>query len=363
MAASDSIGVSVIVPALNEEEMIGRCLQSLAQSECSAGCFEVIVVDNGSTDRTMEIARGYSDKLQVTVLHRPGINISALRNQGAAVAKGEILAFLDADCLVPRNWIQDARRHLAAENAGIIGGNIAIPGDSRWVARAWYGVGYAPKDGPVTYVPSGNMLVRRSSFRQLGGFDDSLKTSEDCELCFRARKAGLPVCAVGTMAVVHLRTPQTLAEFYRRERWHGTHVARVFFANIRAMANVRAVALATYMLVCGGGVCAGLVLALLFRDFRLLGISAAAIVACSTACSIRKLKAVRGKQFWLHLLPLAILHAAWGLARAHALISLRSHYPRKVSLKPGARAANPPSGDPAPEEAAGAPGAEQNKLV
>ncbi len=314
--------ISVIIPTLNEEKMIGKCLDCLEESEFPRSWFEVIVVDNGSTDRTMEIGRSYSSRLNMVVVQKAGVNISALRNLGAAEAKGKILAFLDADCLVPRNWLKSAAQQLQFEAAGIVGGNISIPPGSRWVARAWYGVAYAPTSGEVSYVPSGNLLVRRSRFFRVGGFTESLKTSEDVDLCARARTAGLPIRAVPEMAVVHLRTPQTLGAFYRRERWHGTHVVRALCGNLHEIANFRAVAFALYMLVCCFGVAAGLGLGIMFRQYTLLAAALCAVIVAPLACSIWKLRTVGGEKFWLTLLPLTVLHLVYGVARARALVNV-----------------------------------------
>jgi glycosyltransferase involved in cell wall biosynthesis len=329
--AIGSIHVSIIIPALNEEEMIGRCLASLVASCFPGNAFEVILVDNGSTDRTLEIAQSFSTQLKLTIQQHAGVNISALRNLGAAIAKGEIFAFLDADCSVPANWIENAVLHLASEPGGVIGGNIDIPEDSRWVARSWYKVGYAPKDGEVTYVPSGNMLMRKSTFLRIGGFNESIMTSEDCELCFRARGAGFTVRAIRDMAVIHWRTPQTLKEFYRREVWHGTHVAKVFFQNIQAMANFRAVAFAFYMLSCSAGVLIGALVAVFLQKYVLLCFAVGGILVGPLLCSIRKMRLVRGKRFWLNLIPLTLVHMTWGFARARSLVSYRSFSPRAAA--------------------------------
>ena len=101
--------ISVIVPALNEGSVIRRCLASLQQQRLPSDCFEVIVVDNGSTDRTREIARSFGGSLAVTVLERSGVRIAALRNLGAATARGEFLAFLDADCVAPSTGCNRSR--------------------------------------------------------------------------------------------------------------------------------------------------------------------------------------------------------------------------------------------------------------
>jgi glycosyltransferase involved in cell wall biosynthesis len=327
-----SIRVSVIIPALNEEEMIGRCLDSLAGSCYPQGAFEVILVDNGSTDHTLEIARSFSTRLRLTILQRPGVSISALRNLGAATAKGEVLAFLDADCSVPANWIENAASNLASDSAGVIGGNITIPEDSGWVARTWFQVAYAPKDGEVAYVPSGDMLMKSSTFMQIGGFNETIKTSEDCELCSRARGEGFTVREISALTVIHWRTPQTLKEFYRREAWHGEHVAKVFFQNIRAMTNFRAVAFAAYILTCGLIAIIGGFLAVFYRQYTLLGLAACGALVGSFLCSLRKLRFVHGKMFWLNLIPLTLLYLTWGLARARSLMSFRMLHPR--SSKP-----------------------------
>jgi glycosyltransferase involved in cell wall biosynthesis len=333
--AIGSFRVSVIIPALNEEKMIGRCLSSLAGSRFIENAFEVILVDNGSTDRTLEIAQSFSNQLNLTIQQLPGVSISALRNLGAATAKSEVLAFLDADCSVPANWMDNAVLHLASESAGVIGGDYDIPEDSSWVARAWYKGGYAPKDGEVTFVPAGNMLMRRSTFQRIGGFNEGIKTSEDCELCIRARGAGLTVQAIREMAVIHWSTPQTLLEFYRREVWHGAHVAKVFFENIRAMENFRAVAFAVYMLACSAGAFIGGVLAVFYRQYVILGFAVGGMFAGPLLCSIRKMRLVHGKKFWLNLIPLTLVHMVWGFARARSLLSNRSSSPRAAAQKNG----------------------------
>jgi glycosyltransferase involved in cell wall biosynthesis len=333
--STGAVRVSVIIPARNEEAMIGRCLSSLVGSCYPVDGFEVVLVDNGSTDRTLEIAHTFSTQLRLTVLQHPGVNISTLRNLGVAAAQGEILAFLDADCSVPTNWIDNAILYMASESDGVIGGDYDIPEDSTWVARVWFQEGYAPREGDATFVPSGNMLMRRSTFLRIGGFNENLKTSEDCELCFRAKAAGFTVRTIRKMAVTHWTTPQTLLKFYQKQRWHGTHVLKVFIENIRTLTNFWAVAFSAYILVCGIGVLIGALLAAFFRQYVVLGVAIAGMIAGPLFCSILKLRNARGKKFWFNLIPLTVLHMAWGLARARSLISISAFYPKVAALKNG----------------------------
>ena len=95
------VSISIIIPALNEEKMIGRCLESLTQLAFAHDRFEVLIVDNGSRDRTLAIAESFKDRLNLKILQQAGVRISALRNLGARAASGNTLAFLDADCLAP----------------------------------------------------------------------------------------------------------------------------------------------------------------------------------------------------------------------------------------------------------------------
>jgi glycosyltransferase involved in cell wall biosynthesis len=327
--ASESTLISVIIPALNEADMIGGCLESLSKSDYPKSKFEVVVADNGSTDATLEIAQSYASRLQLTILRKPGLTVSSLRNQGAAIAQGEILAFLDADCVVLSDWLQNAERYLTKCDSGIVGGSITIPHDSRWVARVWYGFGYAPRNGDVSYVPSGNLLLRRSSLVELGGFSDELRTAEDFDLCLRARGAGLPVRGVAEMAVLHLRTPQTLWQFYSRERWHGAHVGKALWRNIGNWADFRACAFALYMLLCSLGIVSGLGRAWLTQQYGILYAAVAATLAGGIAGSLFKLRTVRGhNRNWLAFSQLIVLHIVFGMARARALISMQTVYPR-----------------------------------
>ncbi len=90
--------------------------------------------------------------------------------------------------------------------------------------------------------------MRREDFLRVRGFDESIQTNEDYELCDRVRKAGMPVRAFPHLGVVHLGTAQSLKIFYRKQCWHGTHVVRVFLRDVLHSDNKNAVLFAAYTL-------------------------------------------------------------------------------------------------------------------
>src|SRR6476659_10098707 len=116
-----SVVVSIIIPALNEERVIASCLEALACQTFSFDSFEVILVDNGCTDRTIPIARQFEQHLCLSILEKKNASISALRNAAAEVATGEILAFLDADCIPPADWLERGVALLHAGKFGVVG--------------------------------------------------------------------------------------------------------------------------------------------------------------------------------------------------------------------------------------------------
>jgi len=96
--------ISVVIPAYNEEKQLPLCLGSLTKQRCVFP-YEIIVVDNASTDRTAEIAEEFG----VRVIHEPRKGVSAARQAGFEAARAEIIASTDADCIVPSDWLSRIR--------------------------------------------------------------------------------------------------------------------------------------------------------------------------------------------------------------------------------------------------------------
>jgi glycosyltransferase involved in cell wall biosynthesis len=319
-----TVSISIIIPALNEERMIGRCLESLVKLDFARERFEVILVDNGSRDKTLTTAESFQDRINVRILQKTGVKISALRNTGARVALGGILAFLDADCLAPSDWLDRILVLAPADGAGVLGAHYLLPEDSTWVGRTWHVYQEAPKAGEVSHIPAGDLIMRREDFLKIGGFDESIQTNEDYELCERARAAGMKVRAFPEIGVVHLGTAQSLRVFFRKQAWHGTHVMKVFLRDMFRSHNRKAVFFAAYTFLCLLAVAAGTAWTLAGHGPRLLPfISAAALCLPPMALSMRQVLTSRK---WSDFFPLFALYFTYGIARAKALLSIKNYF-------------------------------------
>lgn len=209
--------VSIIIPCLNEEENIRACLDSIFSINYPVKQFEVILVDNGSTDKTLEIAKSYS----VKILQNKTKNVSGLRNTGAKTASGDILAFVDADCVVAQDWLIRSRPYFDKQEIVAWGSPPTIPENANWVQKAWYIV--RQKEAPVQdvdWLESMNLFVRKDQFLSIQGFDETLVTCEDVDFSYRIQKFGKIKSDIG-ISVIHLGEASTIREFIKKEIWRG----------------------------------------------------------------------------------------------------------------------------------------------
>ena len=182
-------GISVIIPALDEEASIARAIRSCRE----AGPCQVIVVDGGSRDRTVEIARGEADAVIAAPRGR-----AAQMNAGAAVARGNVLLFLHADTLLPVGSVPAVLG--ALQDPGVIGGAFRVrlaasPGAGRYV-RATLGITgrmiVARACVARAFTGDQAIFVRAEAFRAVGGYPE-IPLMEDVELSRRMRRAGKTV--------------------------------------------------------------------------------------------------------------------------------------------------------------------------
>jgi glycosyltransferase involved in cell wall biosynthesis len=301
--------VTIIVPALNEERHIQSCLAALAAARTGGCTTEIIVVDNGSSDRTADIARQSGAR----VLVRPGIRIAALRNAAAAVAGGDILAFVDADCMVSESWLSAALECFARTQAALVGSFYRNPPDAGWLAATAERI-TAQKRSNAGYVPAGNLLVTRTAFEAVGGFDERLETNEDVDFCARVRKHGGVLVCDPAIASTHLGVPRSLGAFVRREMWFGRTAFRPFWEDLKRVTNLRLVAFSLYFALLIAGSAAAAVVAIISRTPAPLAVPAAGLIAVLVWVCVR---IGWRRDHWVAEVAYTLLY---GFARGAALI-------------------------------------------
>ncbi|MGA8940724.1 MAG: glycosyltransferase [Acidobacteriaceae bacterium] len=306
--------VTVVIPAYNEESHLGRCLECLTNQALPRDQFEVILVDNGSTDSTVAVGQSFADRINIHIASRPKGVISAVRNQGASLASADVLAFLDADCLTPRHWLSEAI-HLRPE-ASLWGAHYVVPKDTNWINRVWSTYQAKPYDGAVSFLPASNTFIHRADFDRLGGFDESVETSEDVDLCTRAIAIGLNIVAFPLLAVTHEGGPRTLRGFYRQNRWHGNHVLRVFVHNLPSLRNAHIVAMSLYTLILFWMTIAATIAAVIWHLWPLPVISLGLLLLPPLVFSLYR---TAGTRSVVNVSQLWILYVTFLLARAASL--------------------------------------------
>ncbi len=174
--------VSVIVPARNAETTLPRALDALARQSFGKP-YEVIVVDNGSADRTAEIARDHPIGATV-VRNEPGQGPGSARNRGALEATGPVLAFTDSDCYPTADWLEQGLRAMA--DTDLLQGAVSPdPGASRGPFDRTVSV-----TGESGFYETANLFVRRSLFDAIGGFEDWVVAGGDGLFGWRAPRDG-----------------------------------------------------------------------------------------------------------------------------------------------------------------------------
>lgn len=215
--------ISVVIPAYNEERNIGKCIESLLDSDYPKEKLEIIVVDDGSSDRTAEIASSYKG---VRVFRKPNSGKADSLNYGIKKAKGEIIATLDADSHITKKAIK-RMLPLFSDDAKAVTAAVLVDNPkniieqlqeveyvftifSRKVLEAIDAIHVTP--GPFS-------MFRREVFEQIGGFDRN-NILEDQEIAMRMQKHNFRIRA-STDAIVYTKVPENMKQLLKqRTRWH-----------------------------------------------------------------------------------------------------------------------------------------------
>lgn len=227
-AGAELPSISVVIPVLDREDELARCLESIGRVEYPKEKIEIIVVDDGSRDRSAEVARGYG----ALVVSSGGVRRgpAAARNVGAARAGGDILAFIDSDCSASAGWLAELLPLFGNERVAAVGGLVdgmcSESGVDRYEAvMSSLSLGSRERFGSggddTFYLPSCNLLVRRALFLSVGGFRNGMHVGEDVDLTWRLRDAGWTIAYLPSGRVLHEHR-STVRSFMSRRFDYGT---------------------------------------------------------------------------------------------------------------------------------------------
>jgi GT2 family glycosyltransferase len=210
--------VSVIIPVRNDARRLQHCLRSIAASHYPMDRIELLVADNGSTDDSPAVA----EALGARVLEFPDMRVSEVRNQAVRAARGEILAFVDADHVLAPDWLSFAVESLTRPDAAAVGAAYYAPADGTWVQQMYDSFRERAQGiTPVEWLGSGSLAVWRHVFDRIGGFDSRLETCEDVDFCQRLRGRGFGLWSDHRLRSIHLGDPRTIRALFFGELWRG----------------------------------------------------------------------------------------------------------------------------------------------
>lgn len=297
------VQVTFVIPAYNEERYLPSVLGAI-KSYVGQFSYEIILVDNGSSDNTVSIAAANGARILVD----SSKSIGGLRNLGAGAARGKYLVFLDSDVVLRSSWEKEFLRvlkELELNSRVITGSRYGVRDHPGWIEKHWFLPMTLEK---ANYINAGHLIVSRDVFTQVGGFDESLRTGEDYELCMRAKSQGVAIINDPKLEVIHEGYPKTLWAFVKREKWHGGQD----FVSLRSFRNSwPAIAAVIYWTIALTSV--GLAI-----HYSSPGIFFVGFCVMTSLCYLTALK--KRSQYKLSLVPYLLIYHIYFFARGLSLV-------------------------------------------
>ena len=219
-----NIRFAVIIPAYNAEKTLSSCLESLAEQSVRKEDYEIIVVDDGSTDGTSKIAKGFN----ANHIFQTNKGPAAARNRGAREARGAIILFTDSDCVPEHNWIQEMVGPFS--DADVVGVKGTYKTRQKETAARFAQAEFEDrydllqKSSSIDMIDTYSAAFRKDVFLKMGGFDESfpVANNEDTDLSYRLAAAGYKLVFSQNAFVYHTH-PNTLMKYlrlkFRRGYW------------------------------------------------------------------------------------------------------------------------------------------------
>ncbi len=213
--------VSIVVASYNGGRTLPACLNSLVHLNYPN--YEIVLVDDGSTDDTAKIASHYP---AVRTIHQANQGLSAARNAGIAAATGELIAFTDSDCRADEDWLYYMVGDLLKTDAAAIGGHNFPPAEDNWIAGAVAASPGGPAhvmldDRNAEHIPGCNMMFWKWALEEIKGFDAQYRAAgDDVDVCWRLLQQGRRIAFSHAGFVWHYRR-NTITSYLRQQRGYG----------------------------------------------------------------------------------------------------------------------------------------------
>ena len=220
--------ISIIIPVYNATATISKTLSSLERLDFPAEQLEIILVDDGSTDNTLDVLRkwGAANKEnkslpKVSIIKQKNQGPGAARNNGVKNSKANLVYFTDSDCAIKPDCIKQLFQKFRDDvRLGAVGGAIELPPEERniWAVAdhyaSWYHHNPRLKPHYVRSTPTANLMVKKEVFETIGYFKEKIKAGEDVEFGARMEQAGYKFYSLNTAYVYHYNRT-SLKDFFR----------------------------------------------------------------------------------------------------------------------------------------------------
>jgi GT2 family glycosyltransferase len=217
---------SLVIATYRRPDQLAECLDAVAALDYPSDRLEVVVVDDGGGIPLEPVLQPFRPRLELCLIEAEHAGQSRARNLGAREARGELLAFTDDDCKPDTDWLVRLARRFSSDPEAAYGGHTvnalarnSFAATSQLVIDIGYGTLNAAND-EARFFTTNNLIVPRAAFEELGGFDVSLRTSEDRDFCARWIAGGRRLVYVPDAVVRHFHD-LTLSSFWRQHFAYG----------------------------------------------------------------------------------------------------------------------------------------------
>lgn len=213
--------ISIIIPVYNASATILPLLEALKKQTLKK--FEVVCIDDGSTDNSLQKIKSFKG-LKIRLFSQENKGPAFARNLGAQKARGDVIVFIDSDCIPKNNWLEKMTTPLEGNVVGIMGVYETSNKDSMVARYVGYEIDrrHSRMGSHIDFISTYSAAYRRDIFLEFGGFDTSFRraNAEDTELSYRIRKAGYRLALARDAVVVH-RHPSSLLHYLKQQFTRG----------------------------------------------------------------------------------------------------------------------------------------------